>query len=115
MTDLNLVMIWYSLDGGVTNFTVNATGAIDQAPWAALANGEVTITFYARDIAGNEVSESVTLIKSVPSGLEPGVIAIIVVVSVIGGVAIIGAILGILLKTGKISWEKLKRFSFRKK
>ncbi len=70
---------------------MNATGTIDQAAWAALADGEVTITFYARDLAGNEVSESVTIIKSVPSGLELGVIAIIVVVSVVGGLALIGA------------------------
>lgn len=50
-----------------------------------------------------------------PSGLDPAVIVVIVVISVIGGLAIIGAILGILLKKGKISLEKLKSFSFRKK
>ncbi|MFX1572654.1 MAG: NosD domain-containing protein [Promethearchaeota archaeon] len=115
VTDVNLDTIWYSLDEGVTNFTVNDTGTINQATWAALANGEVTITFYARDLAGNEVSVSVTIIKSAPRGLEPGAIAIIVVFSIIGGLVIIGAILGILLKTGKISLDKLKRFSFRKK
>ena len=50
-----------------------------------------------------------------PTGLDPGIIALIVVLSVIGGVAIIGVILRIFLKRGKISLEKLKNFSFRKK
>ncbi|MFW9971966.1 MAG: nitrous oxide reductase family maturation protein NosD, partial [Candidatus Odinarchaeota archaeon] len=50
-----------------------------------------------------------------PGGLDPGIIAVIVVVSILGGLALIGAILVILLKKGKISLEKLKRFSFSKK
>ncbi|MFW9881312.1 MAG: NosD domain-containing protein [Candidatus Thorarchaeota archaeon] len=54
-------------------------------------------------------------VPGAPNGLDPGVIAIIVVVSVMGGLAIIGVILRILLKRGKISLEKLKSFSFRKK
>ena len=92
VSDLNLAAIWYSLDGGVTNFTVNATGTIDQTAWKALANGEVTITFNARDIAGNEASESITVIKSVPSGLDPGVIITIAIVSIVGGVAVISVV-----------------------
>jgi len=49
-----------------------------------------------------------------PRGLDPGLIAVIVVVSIIGGLAIIGVILRILLKRGKISFEKLKRFTIKK-
>ncbi|MFX1411533.1 MAG: nitrous oxide reductase family maturation protein NosD [Promethearchaeota archaeon] len=48
-------------------------------------------------------------------GLDPSIIAIIVVLSVIGGIAIISAILIVLTKKGKISIEKLKKLSFRKK
>ena len=51
-----------------------------------------TITFYARDIAGNETTEEVLVIKSVPSGLDPSMIIIIVVVSVVGGVAVISVV-----------------------
>ena len=65
---------------------------IDQTAWKALANGEVTITFNARDIAGNEASESITVIKSVPSGLDPGVIITIAIVSIVGGVAVISVV-----------------------
>ncbi|MFX0060102.1 MAG: NosD domain-containing protein, partial [Candidatus Heimdallarchaeota archaeon] len=51
----------------------------------------------------------------IPEGLDPWIIALIVVLSVIGGIAIISVILRILLKRGKISFEKLKNFSFKKK
>jgi parallel beta-helix repeat protein len=50
----------------------------------------------------------------IPNGLDPMVIAIIIVVSVIGGIAIVVVILIMLKKQGKISLEKLKRFSFKK-
>ncbi|MFX0021993.1 MAG: nitrous oxide reductase family maturation protein NosD [Candidatus Hermodarchaeota archaeon] len=50
-----------------------------------------------------------------PGGLDPAVIAVIVVVSVIGGLVIIGVILKLLVNKGKISLEKLKDFSFKRK
>ncbi|NVM34216.1 MAG: hypothetical protein HWN81_01390 [Candidatus Lokiarchaeota archaeon] len=65
---------------------------LNQTAWTALAQGNVTITFYASDLAGNEASESVTVIKSVPSGLDPGMIVTIVVVSIVGGVAVISVV-----------------------
>jgi len=89
ITEDNLEAIWYSFDGGVTTYTVTDNTIFDQTAWAALAQGDVTITFYARDLAGNEASESVTVIKSVPSGLDPGVIITIVVISIVGGVALV--------------------------
>jgi hypothetical protein len=73
-----------------------------------LPEGSVTITFYARDIAGNVAFEEVIVVKDLSIGLDPGVVAIIVVVSVIGGVVIIGAILVVLEKKGKISFERIK-------
>lgn len=48
-------------------------------------------------------------------GLDPGVIVVIVVVSVLGGLALIGAVLFFLDKKGRISLEKIKNISFRKK
>ncbi|UCC18856.1 MAG: right-handed parallel beta-helix repeat-containing protein, partial [Promethearchaeota archaeon] len=53
--------------------------------------------------------------KLAPEGLDPGVIAIIVIVSIIGGLTITGVILRILEKKGKISLEKLRKLSFKKK
>lgn len=49
-----------------------------------------------------------------PGGLDPVIIAIIIVVSIIGGIAVVVVILLILERQGKISLEKLKRFSFKK-
>jgi len=117
VTDDHLESVWYSLDGGLTNYTIttNVT-TINQTAWTALSEGLITITFYANDTLGNLSSEEITITKSIPSaGLDPGVIAVIVVLSVIGGVALLGAILGILVKKGKISLEKIKGLSFRRK
>lgn len=48
--------------------------------------------FYASDIVGNEAFNEVTVIKRISAGgLDPGVVAAIVVVSVAGGLAVIGA------------------------
>ncbi|MHA2399151.1 MAG: NosD domain-containing protein [Promethearchaeota archaeon] len=116
ITDVYLDEMWYTLDGGLNNYTFSENGTIDQVEWDLLSEGSVTIMFYARDIVGNVASEEVTVIKDTSvAGLEPGVIAVIVVVSVIGGVVLIGAILVILEKKGKISLEKIKRFSFGRK
>jgi len=93
ITEINLDEIWYSYDGGLTTHTITDNGTLNQVAWTALAQGEVTITFYASDLAGNEASESVTVIKSIPSrGLEPGVIITIVIVSVVGGVAVVAGV-----------------------
>jgi parallel beta-helix repeat protein len=49
-----------------------------------------------------------------PGGLDPVIIAIIITVSIIGGIAVGVVILMILNKQGKISLEKLKKFSFKR-
>lgn len=67
VTDLSLEEISYSLDGGVTIFTADATGTIDQEAWAALPIGDVTITFYAIDEAGHLASAEVTVEKKAPT------------------------------------------------
>lgn len=45
--------MWYTIDGGATNITFIVNGTIDQNNWTALADGPVTLTFYAN----NSVSE----------------------------------------------------------
>lgn len=92
VTDDNLDLIWYSFDGGLTTFAITNNTMLNQTAWTVLTQGDVTITFYASDLAGNEASESVTVIKSVPSGFDPGVIITIVIVSVVGGVAVISVV-----------------------
>ena len=54
INELNLDTIWYTLDGGGTNYTITSlTGTFNQIAWEALSEGNVTIRFYANDSAGN--------------------------------------------------------------
>ena len=96
ITDIYVDSMWYTIDGGINNYTFIENGVINQTAWAALTEGDVTITFYAKDIVGNEASESVTVVKTT-AGLDPGIIIIIVVVSIVGGVAL-AAVIYIYLK-----------------
>ena len=68
----DLVSTWYTIEGiaGTFPFT-GLTGSIDQDAWDDAPKGEITITFYAVDRAGNIGSESVVVIKSIPS--EPAI------------------------------------------
>ena len=65
ITESNLDIIWYTLDGGENNFTVSElTGIINQDQWENLPNGYVTIRFYANDTLGNVNSTEITVIKN---------------------------------------------------
>ena len=69
IVDSNLDTVWYSLDGGLNNYTISAfTGTFDQSAWDALSQGEVTITIYANDTAGNLAFEEVTITFRIPAG-----------------------------------------------
>ena len=100
ITENNLDAIWYSFDGGLTNYTLTNNGTLNQTAWTALTQGEVTITFYARDIAGNEASISVTVIKVLErDGDEfPFLILIIAIISTAGGIGATIITIGILRK-----------------
>ena len=63
--EVNLDATWYTLDGGATTIDITElTGYIDLTAWNNAPIGNVTIRFYARDIAGNEVYQEVIVIKS---------------------------------------------------
>ena len=62
--------IWYTLDGGVMNFTSNSlTGTINQATWTSLADGIITITFFANNSVGLKGRAQVMVVKD--SSEEP--------------------------------------------
>ncbi|MHA1671117.1 MAG: Loki-CTERM sorting domain-containing protein [Promethearchaeota archaeon] len=69
--------IWYTLDGGTTNLTASSlAGTINQAAWTALADGIITIDFYANNSAGMEDTSQVMVIKDSsdePSPTPPGI------------------------------------------
>ena len=97
--DVHLDSMWYTLDGGLPNIIVTPNGSIDQTIWAALSEGSITITFYANDTLGNLSFEEVTITKSITStGLDP--IIVIVIVSAVGGVALIAVIVIFMKKRG---------------
>jgi len=59
----------YSLDGGLTNYTITElNGTIDQSVWDSLSQGDVTLTFYAIDAFGRLGSEDVNITLRIPSG-----------------------------------------------
>jgi len=63
----NLDSSWYTIENitGIFPFS-NLTGKIDQDAWKDAPYGEVNITFYAQDRAGNIGIESVIVIKRIP-------------------------------------------------
>jgi len=62
--------IWYTLDGGITNITASSlTGTLNQVAWAALADGIITVIFFANNSAGIEDTSQVMVIKD--SSEEP--------------------------------------------
>ncbi len=87
----NFVSAWYTIEGivGIFNFT-GLTGTINQDAWDNAPEGEITITFYAIDGAGSTGSESVVVIKSIPSTgpVIPGY-NIFLILSVLSGFTIL--------------------------
>jgi parallel beta-helix repeat protein len=71
IVELNLDTIWYTLDGGATNYTITGlTGTFNQLAWEALSEGSVTIRFYANDIAGNIGFTDVEVIIEIPEDVD---------------------------------------------
>ncbi len=64
ITDLRLNTTWYSLNGR-QNITFIYNGTINQTEWNFLSEGDVALTFYANDIAGNIDSKSINIIKDI--------------------------------------------------
>jgi peptide/nickel transport system substrate-binding protein len=82
--------LWYTIDGGVTNYTsYGLTGAINQNAWDSASQGNILITFSAEDDTGKIGTSSVTVIKSIPS--EPPIPGydVFLILGVISLVAII--------------------------
>ncbi|TKJ24689.1 MAG: hypothetical protein CEE42_09755 [Promethearchaeota archaeon Loki_b31] len=59
---------WYTIDGGVTNYTFSGLiGTVNQTAWDSASQGNILITFSAEDDTGKIGTSSVTVIKSIPS------------------------------------------------
>jgi hypothetical protein len=71
ITDEHLDKMWYILNSGSTKYFFTANGSIDQSAWDALADGSITIRFYANDTVNNEAS--VTIYVDISTGGNGGV------------------------------------------
>ena len=57
---------WYTLDNGLHNYTFTGlTGTIAQSVWNAMAEGYVTIRFYANNTLGAEIYKEVIVLKDI--------------------------------------------------
>ncbi|NVM34928.1 MAG: hypothetical protein HWN81_04985 [Candidatus Lokiarchaeota archaeon] len=105
ITDDHLDKMWYTVDAGLTNFTFNANGAINQTAWDVLSQGTITLRFYANDTLGHISSEDVSITKDLPSkviGLDYFMTGFLI--TLIGGVAIITIITKIHSKKRIVSY-----------
>ena len=73
----NLDRVWYSLNGSTNiiyefNF-YGGTGTVNQVIWDALPGGNITIRFYASDLAGNSGFQEVTVVKEITQPSPPGI------------------------------------------
>jgi len=67
--------MWYTLDGGIHNYTFIINGTINQAAWSALSNGSVLLGFYISDKVGNVAYEEIIIIKNINNDVpQPEVI-----------------------------------------
>jgi hypothetical protein len=79
----NLDKIWYTLDEGLTNFTITSlSGTIDESIWEGISEGTLTIRFYANDTLGNISWKEVYIIKIIP-GDAPFDIWIFIIIGII--------------------------------
>jgi len=61
--DKHLDTMWYTLDGGLHNYSFTHNGTINQAAWDTILGGVVNIRFYAIDKVGNIAYRDVPIIK----------------------------------------------------
>ena len=65
ITEAFLERMWYTLDDGITNISISDfMGSINEAAWALLPEGNVTIIFFASDTIGNIGHGGVRVIKT---------------------------------------------------
>jgi len=70
----DLMFMWYVIGGDMTEYPITGfTGTISQEAWDSVNEGDVTITFYAQDRAGNIGSKSVVITKGIPVQPPPSI------------------------------------------
>jgi len=72
ITERFLDKMWYTLGGGLQNFSFTINSTINQVAWDALSDGSITVRFYAVDKIGNLSFKDVIVKKVSPSESIPG-------------------------------------------
>ena len=67
ISDPNLDTMWYTIDGGLNNYTFINNGTINQTRWNLIFNGTTTIKFYANDTLGIIAFQEVIVRKDIES------------------------------------------------
>ncbi|MFX1478873.1 MAG: FG-GAP-like repeat-containing protein [Promethearchaeota archaeon] len=69
--ETHLESVWYTIDGGITNFTINQlNGVIDKHAWIDAPLGPITIRFYVKDAANNTNYKEVLITKAKLLGID---------------------------------------------
>ncbi|MFW9824177.1 MAG: nitrous oxide reductase family maturation protein NosD, partial [Candidatus Thorarchaeota archaeon] len=90
--------MWYTITNSSTKYYFTENGTIDHDAWNALNKGNITITFFVRDIAWKLGSSSVELIKDTSQIPEngptpPNIIPILVISIIVISIIIIAGLL----------------------
>jgi hypothetical protein len=102
IVEANIVSKWYTIgDSEITYELPNLFGLIDENAWDAVPLGSIAIRVYVEDIAGNIVSEQVTIIKELDTPVT--LIFNIVIISMF---AIIGALMVLVFREISIPRER---------
>ncbi|MFX1366616.1 MAG: hypothetical protein ACFFCE_16820 [Promethearchaeota archaeon] len=85
-----IISNWYTIEGITGNFYfTDFIGTINEDAWEDLSEGEITITFYTVDRAGNEGIETVVVIKYFPSKQAVSGYNLIIFISILSIVSLI--------------------------
>jgi hypothetical protein len=121
ITEANIDLIWYTIDGGATNYYITQnTGYIDSTAWNNAPIGAITIRFYIQDLAGNLDYDEIIVQKSSPP--PPLDINLMIIIAVVLTLIVFGIIGGtyfkrryVRIKVSKPVVDKTKSFEERKK
>jgi hypothetical protein len=92
--EANLDEVWYTIDGGVHNYTITEfLGTINSEAWSYAPSGPVTIRFYARDLTGNVGKSFVIIVKTSEQQQPPPAIPGYELIALIGVSSLIVLIL----------------------
>jgi len=99
--DKHLDTMWYTLDGGLHNYSFTSNGTINQAAWDTILGGIVNIRFYAIDKVGNIAHRDVPIIKKQQQEFIPGYNTVILM-----GILLLSCTILIKIRSKELDGEK---------